>query len=82
MNNWACKRGEKDYPLLFMIGVQPDSIRQGVLYVSLKRGVYNIISLSSLRDAKTIPVRLTASNELVCNDVQHCVGLASHPVLH
>ena len=81
MNHWACNNGENDYPLLFMIGVQPETIRQGALYVSFKRGVYNIISLSSLRDAKTIPVRLAASNELVCIDVRYCVGLSSYATL-
>jgi hypothetical protein len=81
ISHWACNDGENDYPLLFMIGVQPESIRQGALYVSFKRGVYNIISLSSLRNAKTIPVKLAASNELVCIDVRHCVGLSAHPSL-
>jgi hypothetical protein len=78
---WACNEGENDYPLLFMIGVQLVSMRQGALYVSFKRGAYNIVSLFSLRDAKAIPVRLAGSNEVVCIDVRYCVGLSAHPSL-
>jgi hypothetical protein len=66
---------------LFMIGVQLVSMRQGALYVSFKRGAYNIVSLFSLRDAKAIPVRLAGSNEVVCIDVRYCVGLSAHPSL-
>jgi hypothetical protein len=62
-----------------MIGVHADWVRGGTLYVSPQRGVFDIISLSLLGEARTIPVRSAASGELVCLDVRSCLGLSSHP---
>jgi hypothetical protein len=79
IKRWKCLDGEKSYPLVLMVGVQAERIRQGALYVSAKRGVYHVMSLRSLRHRKIIPVRLSGSGEVLCRNIRSCVGLAAHP---
>ena len=47
MTGWACSHGENDYPLLFMIGVQPESDKAGrtLRIIQTSEGLYSIISL-------------------------------------
>jgi hypothetical protein len=74
-----CLHEEKAYPLALMVGVRADRILRGALYVSPRRGGYDVISLRSLRRNKTIPVRLSGSGQVLCPDIRSCVGLAAHP---
>ena len=72
-----CMSEEKAYPLVLMVGVRADAIRRGALYISPKAGVYDVISLASLRNRKTIPVRRSGSGEVLCPDIRSCIGLGA-----
>jgi hypothetical protein len=63
--------GNDDYPLLIMIGIRPDSIKNGALYVHSKKGSYTSISLKSvLQVSHPVPMRLNKGGTVVCPDIR------------
>jgi hypothetical protein len=63
--------GNDDYPLLIMIGITPDSIKNGALYVHGRKGNYTSISLKSvLQVPHPVPMRLNKSGTVVCPDIR------------
>jgi hypothetical protein len=58
--------GNDDYPLLIMIGIRPDSMKNGALYVHGRRGNYTSISLKSvLQVPHPVPMRLNKRGTVV-----------------
>jgi hypothetical protein len=66
LKQWVCAR--KDYPIVFLIGLEAASIRAGTLYVTPRKGQYVIVSLR--KSKKTMPVRLAGSDKLICPDLK------------
>jgi hypothetical protein len=66
LKQWVCAR--KDYPIVFLIGLEAASIKRGTLYVTPRKGQYVIVSLR--KSKKTTPVRLAGSNKLICSDLK------------
>jgi hypothetical protein len=81
VKQWVCKR--KDYPIVFLIGLEAASIRQGTLYVTPRKGQYVIVSLRKSKE--TMPVRLARSNKLICSnlkDMDSSETGCTHPSIH
>jgi hypothetical protein len=66
LKQWVCDR--KDYPIVFLIGLEAASIKRGTLYVTPRKGQYVIVSLR--KSNKVTPVRLAGSNKLICPDLK------------
>jgi hypothetical protein len=66
LKQWVCAR--KDYPVVFLIGLEAASIKRGTLYVTPSKGQYVIVSLR--KSKATTPVRLAGSNKLICSNVK------------
>jgi hypothetical protein len=66
LKQWVCAR--KDYPIVFLIGLEAASMKAGTLYVTPRKGQYVIVSLR--KSKKTTPVRLAGSNKLICPDLK------------
>jgi hypothetical protein len=66
LKQWVCER--KDYPIVFLIGLEAASIKRGTLYVTPRKGQYVIVSLR--KSKKTTPVRLAGSNKLICPNLK------------
>jgi hypothetical protein len=70
VKEWTCDNNES-YPIVFLIGLEAKTIREGTLYVSPQRGLYTLVSLKDLsKPGKPMPVRLSGSNKLVCTDLR------------
>jgi hypothetical protein len=81
LKQWVCER--KDYPIVFLIGLEAASIKASTLYVTPRKGQYVIVSLR--KSKKTTPVRLAGSNKLICSNLKDLdsseVG-CTHPSIH
>jgi hypothetical protein len=66
LKQWVC--GRKDYPIVFLIGLQAASIQRGTLYVTPRKGQYVIVSLR--KSNKITAVRLAGSNKLICSNLK------------
>ena len=66
LKQWVCER--KDYPIVFLIGLEAASIKAGTLYVTPRKGQYVIVSLR--KSKKATPVRLAGSNKLICSNLK------------
>jgi hypothetical protein len=66
LKQWVCDR--KDYPVVFLIGLEAASMEAGTLYVTPRKGQYVIASLR--KSKKTTPVRLAGSNKLICPNLK------------
>jgi hypothetical protein len=63
--------GNDDYPRLIIIGITPDSMKNGALYVHGKKGNYTSISLKSvLKVDHPVPMRLNKRGTVVCPDIR------------
>jgi hypothetical protein len=69
VRSWTCDVW--DHPFLLMIGIEARAVRNGTLYVSRKKNISTIISLSRLSETNMpIAMRLKRSNRLVCADLR------------
>ena len=66
LKQWVC--GRKDYQIVFLIGLEAASIKQGTLYLRPRKGQYVIVSLR--KSNKTTPFRLAGSNKLMCSNLK------------
>jgi hypothetical protein len=81
IKQWVCKR--KDYPVVFLIGLEAASMKAGTLYVTPRKGQYVIVSLR--KSKKITPVRLAGSNKLICSnlkDVDSSEVGCTHPSIY
>jgi len=59
------------FPIVFMVGLKPKSIKDRVLYVSDGRGLFSILDLGHMKPSRRpFQIKLIGSNKTICRDIR------------